>query len=186
MKAPNKGLNVLTTSLGIQYQFGNKGIEYKTLQVPAIEEKNTLEVFYSVATRMESRFDDNSYFVSSLALEYHRQYHHKRNWGAGIDLFFDASQREYSEKTDKKDVLNSDLYQIGLHASHDFCLDKLALIIQFGAYLYAPIEPQAPIYTRIGLRYKATDHISINLAFKSHYAIASFIELGIGYRFKTF
>jgi hypothetical protein len=62
-------------------------------------------------------------------------------------------------------------------------MGRLALVVNIGGYIYAPVEVLAPIYSRIGLRYRIKDKFLTNFTLKSHWAKASYFEWGIGYVF---
>lgn len=182
VKSPNKGLNALTSSIGIIYMF-NDTPERKQFTLPDIDDKNEYTLIYAGGIKTISRYEAGYYFASSLIFDYNRKYSLKGRWGLGADLFFDGTNRQFSDKTEKADLVNTDLYQIGLHAGHDLVMGDLALVFNVGAYVYAPVEVLAPIYSRIGLRYRVTKKMITNLTLKSHWASASYIEWGIGYVF---
>lgn len=180
VKSPNKGLNAVTASIGFQYLL-NDFPERRLVTLPEINTKNEYTIIFAGGIKTISRYESGYYFVSSLMLDYNRNYSLKSRWGFGTDLFFDATNRQFSDKNEQADILNSDLYQIGLHVGHDLVMGRLALVIYVGAYVYAPVEVLAPIYSRIGLRYRIKNKIITNLTLKSHWANASNIEWGIGY-----
>ncbi|MCK5170825.1 MAG: TonB-dependent receptor [Bacteroidales bacterium] len=182
VKSPNKGLNVISGSVGLLYQLNDKP-ERIQLELPQIENKNEYTIVYAVGVKTKSRYEPDYYFASSLILDYNRNYSLKGKWELGTDIFFDGTNRQYSQNTDKADIINSDLYQLGLHAGHEWVIGHLALVINIGGYIYAPVEVLAPIYSRIGLRYRINDKFITNFTLKSHWAKASFLEWGIGYVF---
>ncbi len=182
IKSPNKGLNVVSGSLGLLYQFNNPP-EKIVIELPEIENKNEYSVIYAGGIKTKSRYETGYYYASSLMFDYYHNYSLKRRWGVGTDLFYDETKREYSDKNNSSNMINTDLYQVGLHIGHEMVMGHLALIINVGGYIYAPVEEEAPFYSRIGLRYRFADQYIANLTLKSHWAIASFIEWGVGYSF---
>jgi hypothetical protein len=182
-KAPNKGLNVFTGSVGLIYQINPVAPEKITKKLPDVDSKNEYSVIYAAGVKSISRYEDESYFVSSVIFDFNRNYSQKGRWLAGIDLFYNASNIEFSNKTDKSNIVNSDLYQLGIHAGHDLVFGKFAIVLNIGGYIYAPIETLAPIYSRTGIRYRINNKIITNITLKSHWAKASFIEWGVGYVF---
>lgn len=182
VKSPNKGLNVISGSVGLLYQFKNQP-EKIVLELPEIENKNEYSVIYAGGIKTKSRYEAGYYYASSLILDYYNNYSHKGRWGFGTDLFYDETKRQFSDKNQKPNLVNSDLYQVGLHAGHEMVMGNFALIFYVGGYIYAPVEEEAPIYSRTGLRYRFSDKFIANLTLKSHWAIASYIEWGIGYAF---
>lgn len=182
VKSPNKGLNVISGSVGLLYHF-NEPIEKYQLKLPEIKNKNEYTVIYAGGIKTKTRYEPGYYYASSLIINYYRNYSLKRRWGLGTDLFYDETKRQFSDKNQKSNIINSDLYQVGLHVGHEMVMGNMALTINVGGYLYAPVEEEAPIYSRIGLRYRFAEKYIANLTLKSHWAIASYIEWGIGYVF---
>lgn len=182
VKSPNKGLNAISASIGLLYQF-NDLPERKQISLPEIMDKTEYTLIFAGGIKTISRYEPGYYFASSLIFDYNRKYSLKGRWGLGADLFFDGTNGQFSDKTEKADIVNTDLYQIGLHLGHDFVMGNLALVFNVGAYVYAPVEVLAPIYSRLGLRYRIKEKFITNLTLKSHWASASFIEWGIGYVF---
>mgnify|MGYP006284479309 CR=1 FL=1 len=181
--SPNKGLNVVTSSIGLQYFFNensygkyNQAKAQKKTFIPS----NYFQGIYAHGIKSISRMEDGFFYASSLSLEYHKKYNRKYNWGLGLDLFYDGTSG-LSENQITADF-TTNFFQLGLHASHDLMVGRMALIMQVGGYLWLPGKAEAPIYNRIGLRYTFDSGIIANLSLKSHYAQASFIEFGIGYQ----
>lgn len=180
IKSPNKGLNIISGSIGLLYEF-NDIPERKNIDLPQIDGKEEYTIIYAAGVKTISRYASGYYYASSLIFDYNRKYSLKGRWGLGADVFFDETNRQYSNNLDKADLVNSDLYQVGLHVGHDLVMGKLALTINLGGYIYAPVEVEAPIYSRIGLRYRINNHFILNYTLKAHWAMASYIEWGIGY-----
>lgn len=180
VKSPNKGLNMFTGSIGLSYQLFDKP-EQIHLELPQIKNKNEYTIIYAAGVKTISRYEEGYYYASSLIFDYNRCYSLKRRWGLGADIFFDGTNKQFSNNTDKTDIVNSDLYQIGLHVGHEMVMSQLALVINIGGYIYAPVDVLAPVYSRIGIRYRIKNKLITNLTLKSHWAKASFIEWGIGY-----
>ncbi len=181
--SPNKGLNVVTSNIGLQYFFREKS--YKKDKRTQVQETryiptNYFQGIYAHGIKSISRMEDGYFYASSLSLEYHRKYNRKYNWGLGLDLFYDGTSGLSENKTSSD--LSKDFFQMGLHASHDLMVGRIAMIMQVGGYLWLPGKAEAPIYNRIGLRYTFDSGIIANLSLKSHYAQASFIEFGVGYQ----
>lgn len=182
IESPNKGLNAVSGSIGILYHI--KDIPNPVyVEPPQINNKNEYTVIYAGGIKTLSHYESGYFYASSLIFDYNRNYSLRRRWGIGTDLFFDATNIQYSTNTDKADIFNTDLYQAGIHVGHELIIGDLSMLINIGGYVYAPVEVFAPIYSRIGLRYRIKDKIITNFTLKSHWAKASFLEWGIGYVF---
>lgn len=184
-KNPNYGLNVLSASIGLAYQINSDYHHKEIVDLPDIEAKNNFLVTLSGGAKSINHYTPETYLASSLVVDYTHQYSLKGKWGVGTDLFFDASNRQFTENKDKNDLINTDLYQLGVHVLHDAMMNKITFTVQLGVYLYAPVKTEALIYTRTGLRYAINKQWNVSMTLKSHYAIASFIEWGVGYSIPT-
>ncbi len=183
VKSPNKGLNIISGSIGLLYHLNEPPGKYH-LELPKIENKNEYSIIYAGGIKTKSRYEPGYFYASSFMLNYHHNYSLKRRWSLGADLFYDETKRQYPDKTQNANMVNPNLYQAGLHVGHEMVLGDLAMIINLGGYIYVPVKEDAPIYSRIGLRYRFAEKYIANITLKSHWAIASYIEWGIGYTFK--
>ncbi len=180
--SPNKGLNLLSGSIGLQYQLSN---ELKTRiinELPVIHKKNNYSLIYAAGIKTISRYAPGNFFASSLIFDFNRNYSLKGRWNVGADIFYDDSNKEKALKYEGE-TSDMDPFLFGIHAGHDLVAGDLSLVINLGGYVYAPVEQLAPIYSRIGLRYRIKNKIIANLTLKSHWAKASFVEWGVGYVF---
>lgn len=179
LQSPNKGLNLITNNIGVSYHFGNlsphKGSVFPAPQPPA----HHVSVWTGIGLKTISRDVPGRKLASTLGIHYRRSPSSITSWGGGLDLFYDESLRK-DPKPNAPDR-NSNLYQLGLHADLDKHIERFTITVQIGGYLYTPVTPEGPVYTRLGLRYGITDKLWCNLSLKSHYAIASFVEWGLGY-----
>lgn len=182
VKSPNKGLNVISGSVGVYYQLTEKP-DRIVAEPPVMDIKNEYTILYAGGIKSKTRYESGYFYASSLIFDYNRLYSLKGRWVFGADIFFDETNSQYSDQTGKAGILNSDLYQVGLHIGHDLVMGKLSLVINVGGYVYAPVPVDAPVYSRIGLRYRVKDKFIINYTLKSHWAMASYLEWGIGYTF---
>lgn len=179
VKSPNKGLNLITNNLGVSYHFGNLN-RYKGPVKPIIQNsKNRLALWAGIGIKTISRSIPGKRFASTLGLQYRRSASTLTSWGGGIDVFYDESLRQNPDLLEAEN--RSSFYQLGLHADIDKHIERFTLTLQVGGYLYTAVEPEAPVYTRLGIRYQMSQKLWCNLSLKAHYAIASFIEWGIGY-----
>src|SRR6056297_1000093 len=178
VKSPNKGLNVISGTIGFLYNF-NESIKKHHHELPKLKNINEYAIIYAAGVKTISRYEPGYYYASSLMFDYYRNYSLKRRWILGADLFYDETKKNNSNQN----LMNTDLYQAGIHIGHEMVMGKLGLTLNVGGYVYMPVEEEAPIYSRVGLRYRFTEKFIANLTLKSHWAIASYIEWGIGYVF---
>ena len=181
--SPNKGLNLVTSNLGINYRLKNQEVKNRVPKLKQNRLSNDILFIWNHGWKQASENDSHNYYNSSLSGAYSIGINQKQKIGFGIDLFYDCAANRgkwnYSPETGF-----SDRFSQAVFISHDLVISRLSLIANIGVYTYYKTEPEKPIYTRIGLRYQVNKHIIGNLSLKAHLGKADFIEWGIGYRIK--
>ena len=179
LQSPNKGLNLITNNIGLSYHFGNLH-PHKGYVAPApLPPPHHISIWGGMGLKTISRDVPGKKFASTLGVHYRKSFTAVTSWGGGLDLFYDETLRKAPQPNTSG--RNTNFYQLGLHADLDKHIERFTITLQIGGYLYTPVTPEGPLYTRVGLRYNITNNLWGNLSLKSHYATASFIEWGIGY-----
>lgn len=185
VKEPNLGINVVSASVGLSYYLG-RHYNKKILQLPEFIRTTEYSVIASGGIKQWRRHDQNDYFASSLVFNMERHINNLQSIGIGLDIFYDASIATSLEYFDEdKKVTHTDLYRSGIHLSHNLIYNRLSLVFNAGYYFYTRYVEITSVYSRLGLRYKISNHLLANLTLKSHFAQADFIEWGIGYYWKN-
>jgi hypothetical protein len=182
IKLPNKGLNMLTTNIGIKYYLNDrKPLTY----VPPINKgKLDNEISFILSGGVKELENKNRYYTTSLSCNYGIGINAKQRLGLGVDFFYDESKNK--ENTDSNDNTNfEDQFSQAITFTHDFVIQRFSIIANIGVYTWYRTKPERPIYSRVGLRYQISDHIIGNISLKAHVGRADFIEWGIGYKIKT-
>ena len=184
VKEPNLGINVVTTSAGLLYYF-NSQRNKKYTPPPVLNRYFTYSAVACGGFKQWRRHDQNIYFAYSIAINAERRLNHLERLGIGLDLFYDQSIGTTLEYYDEnKQATTGDLFRSGFHVSHDLIYNRLELVFNAGYYFYTKYVEITSIYSRLGLRYQASEHLLFNFTLKSHFAQADFVEWGIGYRWK--
>lgn len=182
INVPNKGLNMATANIGIQYNFKEVPHNLKSSN-NFTKLENELVFVFSGGIKQSSKVDDNKYFTGSISSSYSFGINTKQRIGFGIDLFYDeAANRGIWDLNPKTDF--EDRFSQAIILTHDLAIQKFSIITHIGIYTLYQTKPDKPIYTRVGLRYNVNDKIVTNLSLKAHLGKADFIEWGIGYRIR--
>ncbi|MBW6482993.1 MAG: hypothetical protein K0B10_08015, partial [Vicingaceae bacterium] len=62
---------------------------------------------------------------------------------------------------------------------------NVSYMVQMGGYLLSAYKGDGLVYHRITSRYYINEQFFVNLGLKSHWAVADFIEFGVGYKFNS-
>lgn len=184
MVQPNKGINVISASAGLLYNFQKEEFNKIEQDIPKYIKKNEYSLIVSIGTKTLEPARTHRYLVSSLSFDAERQFSYKGRYGIGIDLFKDNSRKEYLHETENvENPTTADLFYAGGHASYDFVFGQTSFTVQMGGYFINRAKFFQHVYHRFGLKYRFADHWMANVTLKTFWAAADFAEWGIGYRF---
>jgi len=188
-RKPNHGINTLTASLGTKYHF-NKALT-PVLTKRKAPDSNTQELFVvgSIGRNQSTPYNETLYWNASLSANYLFHLNKKRAIGIGFDQFYSQSAPytwEAYKNSDENIEFSSRHYLFnGLFGSYNVFLGKTTLFMNLGVYLHTNIKPPQPLYPRLGIRYKITNHFIANFSLKASFFRSEFMEFGIGYRIEN-
>lgn len=189
VKMPNKGLNLYSWGLGINYHFANnlgsfKRFDPNTKNKPAaFNKRKQLDVFIAsgVKTTRRNLYIQPKYLTSSLCADYGIAYNYVGIFSLGMDLFYDATLHENVANYREKSELN--FMMLGAHISHELMVSNFSLVTQIGTYLQKTMDVKGNFFLRVGIRYTFAEHYFLNLSLKTQNGFkADYIEFGVGYR----
>ncbi|MBK7652661.1 MAG: acyloxyacyl hydrolase [Flammeovirgaceae bacterium] len=199
IRSPNDGVNLHGANLSLRYRLTPpKPKDYEGDPVSLYAPKNIQHVidpfkpmyeFYAVgsggvATTYKDMDDHIYYFTASLSVDVARHYNYNGKFGAGLDLFYDASLVEdYESQYPTGNVPSHLFYWPGVHISHEYMVHRWTLITQAGLNLKVP-SSKGVWYGRVGLRYDLSKSIFLRASLRVYDRFYSdFIEWGVGYSF---
>lgn len=178
IKNPNLGLNLVTISSGLTYNI-NYNNHYSTISPEKPELKNwNINITSYNGYKALGNFKNTYYYKSALNLLCGYNINHKKQYGVGVDLFYDGSIKGDFLPTNPNSKPN--LLQTGLIVYQDLRYNKLVLTVQIGYYVYNKHNYTA-IYNRCGLKYYFKKNFYGSVCLKSHKTQADYVEWGIGY-----
>ena len=185
---PNYGLNMYGTNIGLKYYYNRsqKKVDkdrYTTNVLPVRFKRPKKQIntklnqnrvsLYSAIGTVQNRSDqgsDNRYVTSSTVLDYTFQFDNMHGITSGVDLFYDKSLREYTNKG-----------LTGIHIGCDFSVWRFTTKIQIGTYLF-DAKGKGKVYLRPAVMYQISDKCFAQLGLKTKkIGAADWIELGVGY-----
>lgn len=179
---PNVGLNLLTTNVNLSYNISKRPITYKNKPIRDLP-VHQFWFHYAPGVKESDLYYGNFHFISSVSVNYSYRLSNKRNIGAGFEYFYDNSLYNEIENEKISPINTSDAFRPGVNIAHELNFGNMALLTQFGRYLYTKSQRYGYNYYRVGLKYHLQNKIFFMLAIKAHLpAQADFTEWGIGYR----
>ncbi|HRD51331.1 MAG TPA: hypothetical protein PKY96_01655, partial [Flavobacteriales bacterium] len=104
----------------------------------------------------------------------------KGAWSGGIDAFNKGDLGTLDESLAERG--RAAFTQLGVHGGGSLLMGRGELLFHFGGYLLTPVPDDAPVYQRIGMRYRIGKQLLASACLKTHFATADHWEFGIGYR----
>jgi hypothetical protein len=178
IKKPNYGLNLATTSLGVNYNFG-KCMDRRS-NIKSFEcIKNRWLVVLSGAVKEVKGPGGPKYGVGSISLEYSKAFRTLLRLGISFDYMYDGSTFGYFREESVQYDSRLKASKLGLTIMGEMALNRLSAFANFGTYLYNYNTKDDPVYQRIGLRYRFNRFLYTQVALKTHLNVADYLEWGI-------
>jgi len=178
---PNLGLNLPSYYLGLAYRLGPER-QIISSKIADYKRNNSFELLFSAGLREVYITNEPKNKVYTTEFNYNRHLNNKHKLILGIDLFYDQSLYYSFEKNKVFNYQKSWFFYSGIHAGYGLKVNKVSIIIENGFYTFTKAKQLSIIYQRLGLRYYLGKHVMANVSFKTYFAVAEFVEWGIGYQ----
>lgn len=186
MKEPNKGINIVTSFIGLQYSLDDQRTHFQKDYLENKDtSKNQFNTIFAYGWKSISRLHKYEYPVYALSFEYSRKVSSTGRLGVAVTGYLDRSiKKEFEDQiTPDSSFKSSDYYSIALNPSYEMCMGKLSFLFQPGIYLKQSFKDYGLMTNRVGLRYYFRNNLLIGVTIKAHWlAQADFIEWSIGYK----
>lgn len=180
LKQPNLGLNFLSLSFGTSYALATLP-EPMAIDTTAYERpRREFAVIGSMGYSESGRPYNGQYNVVSISGGVSWRCGGKGALSGGFDVFNKGDLGTVHEELVGGSRLSYSQY--GVHGGGSLLLGRAELLFNCGVYVYTPVVDDAPIYQRLGGRYRFGRHLIAGVTLKTHYATADHMEFGIGYR----
>ena len=184
LNTPNLGINSVKMCIVYYHTIMPARYERRIPPLPEKSGRHNLDLVLSAGSKADDQITGKRYLISSFVADYKYKLSLRYAMGAGADAFYDQSLGPNKIAGEGGTYSRIDLYQAAIHASMYVQYSKLTILTQVGEYVYADYYKYSRMFFRIGFRYKLYRNLFFNLTLKSHYAIADYVEWGIGYRFE--
>ncbi len=184
MGTPNLGLNSFNLALGYHHEIKGVSQSHRISHPFLSFSKHSGDIVISAGFKVDDQATTSKYLISTLVADYIFAPGPKYAFGAGTDLFYDQSLGPNVAEQEGETYTQLDLVQFGMHLGIYARYGKIRITGHVGTYLVAEYYKYTRFYTRIGMRYSISNKVFLNIALKAHYAIADYVEWGIGYRIK--
>lgn len=179
-KRPNLGINIASLNFGLRYSFG--GLEEQIVsEITPKETSWRKQLMIGFGVKEIPPVEGPKYFVNTYSFNFIKQTNSKSTFGVGTDLFYNSSLRDLIRTKDLDyEGKSLDYYRAGIVGIYGLEFGDISLLIQMGGYLLTQHKEQGYIYHRVTTRYKVNNRWVFNLGLKTHFAVADFVEFGVG------
>ena len=181
---PNLGLNVVSANLGLNCIIG-RGPKQHPLRVDSsFKTKSRNEFMLLTSYGINQRGINGPYLNCWLySASYQRNIRNTHKYSLGLDCFYDANYLIDYNNAYGKNASGLDLFRLGVRLGYSYNVGPVSFPIEMGYYFYQQTDPDADVYTRIGVRYYSKNGVVAHMALRTHFAVAYNFEFGLGYRF---
>lgn len=197
LKLPNFGLNMQALKFSLRYQLNNADVSFVKNPVPPFAKHfewdisvygGAQNVIYSGNdVDIITKYEGLSFPVFGINNTFSRRVSYKSKIGAGFSVGYNGAINAQiaveNGELEEKDLPFGNHITMSVYPSYELVINKMALIIQPGFYIYRKKTAEATplFYQRIGVKYHfyKNYYAGINLrAYKLH--VSDFIEWNIG------
>ena len=184
---PNLGLNFLTLNTGVSYAFGDKKTISNNYDY-AFDKSFHFDLLVYGGAKSNSTHHPGIYPVISISAEGSKRLSFKSKMLFGADVFYNSSIEhldEYEHLKENVDYLTkSSNIQSGVFVGYGLVFDQLMISIQNGFYIRNEYKESGLLYHRFSIKRTFNDKWIANIGLKSHFAVAEYVEFGVGYKIK--
>jgi hypothetical protein len=180
IRRPNKGINIVTANVGVQYALTRNKVDYKINQSSFEKEPLKYNMALSFGSSETTTIGAGSFPFYVLHAYAQKRRSYKTAWQAGTDIFITKSIKEDIKYDPVLEGKQPDYKRIGIFIGHEWYINRLSFVTQFGYYAYRPYDSFKVVYQRINLKYYITDKVFAGFSLKTHFAAAEAAEFGIG------
>ncbi|BDX37121.1 hypothetical protein CYCD_04760 [Tenuifilaceae bacterium CYCD] len=183
IKDPNKGFNIITSGLGLQYTISS---ERHTARVSpdSYEYSNSHKISIGSVYGCKSitRLDNKVYHIAGVTGEYLYQINPTTLIGGEVVAYWDSSNKEEADAEDQESFEKIDYLNITLNPTYALKMGRVLFTFQPGLYLKNSVKPYGIVTNKVGIRYQIAQKYYASIAIKAHWlAKADFIEFGFRY-----
>lgn len=185
MKVPNLGLNIPSLNFNAGFNLeervafeagdGKEDSNYEDVMTDAIY----VIAFLSAKQNVIKQHEPKTRPVMALQGLYDLKIGKRWKLNTALDIIYNDANRHYY---DTSTYTIGETIQFGAFVGASIHFYKAEFATGMGVYFWSPVRPFGMFYHRLGFRYHFTNNLVGTIGIKSHFAIADYLEIGIGYR----
>ncbi len=191
-KSPNTSTNTMAVNVGVNYQLSpNKNEpEYITKEEGLVKAKEPFGfgLYLRSGVNQNGLIGSGQYPFLTVGAFVDKRLNKKSAVQLGTELFLSRALERYIDYRavggfNDGTIGDEDAKRVGVYVGHELRINKVAIIVQVGMYVYYPYDFEGRLYDRLGLQYYFNKNIFGGISVKAHAAKAENAEFTLGYRF---
>lgn len=182
-KVPNLGLNTLSINMGLNFALpSNKINSYSSIDSSTkVKRKNELLTFAAIGYNQKGV---NTAMLKTyvISVAYQRNIRNTHKFAIGADVFYDQNYKLDYESFYLTKAKGLDEIRMAAKIGYSYNIGKISFPIELGYYFVDNFKPDAPIVSRLAVRYYSKCGLVAHFGLRTHYAVAYNFEYGLGYR----
>ena len=126
--------------------------------------------------------EGKKYLAQSYSAAYYFNKKNKHKFGAGIDIYYNAANLAQLQADSVHISSKLQNIQVGIKLAYAFNIGRLSLPVELGYHVVSKLADGSMFFNRIGMRYYFKNNIVALISLKTQWAVANYIEFGVGYR----
>ncbi|MEI6576456.1 MAG: acyloxyacyl hydrolase [Bacteroidota bacterium] len=181
IKSPDYGINIPMITAGFLFIPRPRMNRTRLTVFPPVDKKTELRLSAHMGVKQIKPMLGPLFTTFCFSGDFFKAVSKKSKLGAGLDVFFDTSDKVVLQHDGDTISHYSSLLKPGVKGMYELDLGQLRMFFELGLYLYGKDKNDGPIYHKLGIKYFLSSKTYVCFTLKTHYARADYISAGFGY-----
>jgi len=182
---PNLGLNVVSLNAALNWYIPSRKPRPVVTSIDSstrVKSRNELVSMAAIGFN-ERTLNTPELHTYLLSIAYQRNVRNTHKFSLGLDYYYDQIYQQDYLNTMNVPPEGIDRFRLSAKVGYSYNVGRISFPIEVGYYVFQRTNPDAPIVSRLGVRYYSASGIVASFGLRTHFAVAYNFEYGLGYRF---
>jgi hypothetical protein len=181
---PNLGLNIPSIQLSAAYLMDDRTPDPERNEIPEVDKSWDIRAMAGFGFKEINPPGGKKYGAYVASAIFRKPFTPKSTFVTGLDLFYNSSIIGIWDQDTTAYSSKLSAAQIGINAGYSFTLDAFNIYLNMGAYALSEYKEKGTMYHRLGISYLFNNRMVVGCALKTHWTVADYFEMHIGYKIK--
>lgn len=180
---PNLGLNILSLNAGLNIKIpSNKNTYFTKIDSSTkVKSKNELLMYAAIGFN-EREINTPPLNTYLIGIAYQRNIRNTHKFAFGVDMFYDDNYQIDYNNVFLKPAQGINKTRMSAKFGYSYNIGRISIPVELGYYFLDAAKSDAPIVSRLAVRYYSKCGLIGHFGLRTHFAVAYNFEYGIGYR----